>query len=100
MNAEHYWVKAPVLFLITLNVLSASLKDREMWKTFNLKSEYRLYAILPLKETHLMAALSRKLSCGITRVSGDDRYRSNWTCHLGLGGGGGVYRRPGVKPFK
>lgn len=30
--------------------------------------------------THLMAALSRKLSCGITRVSGDDKYRSNWTC--------------------
>lgn len=34
------------------------------------------------KGTHLMAALSRKLSCGITRVSGDDKYRSNWTCCL------------------
>lgn len=55
---------------------------------YNAEPEYCMFAeraplsTIKRTETHLMAALSRKLSCGITRVSGDDKYRSNWTCRV------------------
>lgn len=90
MGAEHYWVNASSLFLWLPVCSLPSWNAMQSSKHFTWNLNIWMCAAFPRTDwattsklgtgTHLMAALSKKLSCGITRVSGDDKYRSNWTC--------------------
>lgn len=88
------------LFECTLNPAETpcDVVNNKAWALHVCYSVPKETQLLPTRKgTHLMAALSRKLSCGITRVSGDDKYRSNWTwlpVYLGIM----WYCRVGVVP--